>query len=699
MQVPNAVDGYFLHLLTGDEKRYFVRLKNHDTNGGTQLLWQGFILPDLYKEPYKNGALFVDFTAVDMLASLKGKTFEPWFYYTKFNLPRLLGYILAETGLQQEMYVKVAFENYRYGLPFSWREINLSLETFTDGKKYDDLYTILESVLQSQGLQILSFRGKWILQGFTRRQEASGIAEVYYHDGVYKESVTLNHDVVNPLFSTTPLINAETPYKSVNTVFNSDAESNFFTDDVVVNDDYYSASVVDEEFYLPSFINEVSSNWQTVGNPPLRVLVEIPYLHYKSLTDPVSSGQYNMSESAIRANYLECIQHPFLLPGLRYELEFEVYGTARITNISNIINRFEAGEFNFLCLFSLFHAGQEIISNRPGFLNSDKFQTINTYGPVSSTIPGSNVGGYWRFKKQFTVQDVGNVSFRFYPPLGNFTNPTIENFSIEPRVLKITLLDDFQDTESVSAVRDINYTTVFNVNLPLTNSVYSFIKKGFGYGSSDGLQYTSVVRGAVEAYVALQEISTGTTLQLNMAGYEISPIIAVLMFIRGGRQRTFLENADGACEYFQSLYYMTRFNRSILAFIYDYNGFPKLPPGYKTHAVLESSQTIKMMNTIDVFEDVSLRELWKIYGFTDYSLKTYAKTMAYAYHCTRPATIFNIDATALKLVWPLQRVLFRYLGQNRYFLPVYYKLSLFGGKTEVRMKEAILTELNDVSYE
>jgi hypothetical protein len=44
-------------------------LKNFDDDS----IWQGYILPDLYSEPYKQVNFFVNFTATDGLARLKGK--------------------------------------------------------------------------------------------------------------------------------------------------------------------------------------------------------------------------------------------------------------------------------------------------------------------------------------------------------------------------------------------------------------------------------------------------------------------------------------------------------------------------------------------------------------------------------------------------------------------------------------------------
>jgi hypothetical protein len=46
----DARDAAFIDFFTGDEHRFKVLLKNFDDD---DVIWQGYILPDLYSEPYK----------------------------------------------------------------------------------------------------------------------------------------------------------------------------------------------------------------------------------------------------------------------------------------------------------------------------------------------------------------------------------------------------------------------------------------------------------------------------------------------------------------------------------------------------------------------------------------------------------------------------------------------------------------------
>jgi hypothetical protein len=63
----DARDAAFIDFFTGDEHRFKVLVKKDDDS----IIWQGYILPDLYSEPYKQVNFFVNFTATDGLARLR----------------------------------------------------------------------------------------------------------------------------------------------------------------------------------------------------------------------------------------------------------------------------------------------------------------------------------------------------------------------------------------------------------------------------------------------------------------------------------------------------------------------------------------------------------------------------------------------------------------------------------------------------
>src|SRR5690606_28998066 len=113
----NAEDGRYLDLFTGDESRYMVTVEkiwSSDEYPGLQtppeLLWQGFLLPDQYSEPYENVNFFVNFTATDCLGILKDKYFNFLPYDYSDTVIKILSKCLKETNLYQDIYISEAFK-------------------------------------------------------------------------------------------------------------------------------------------------------------------------------------------------------------------------------------------------------------------------------------------------------------------------------------------------------------------------------------------------------------------------------------------------------------------------------------------------------------------------------------------------------------------------------------------------------------
>ena len=68
-------------------------------------------------------------------------------------------------------------------------------------------------------------------------------------------------------------------------------------------------------------------------------------------------------------------------------------------------------------------------------------------------------------------------------------------------------------------------------------------------------------------------------------------------------------------------------------------------------------------------------------------------------HAVRPAVGFSLEGTALQMVFPTQRIQFRYLDQDKIFVPVRLEIDLFNNKTRTTLKEAQLQNVTDITYE
>jgi hypothetical protein len=731
MYVPGGQDGHFLHLLTGDERRFMVRLRSFGPDGFAQLLWQGYILPDLYSEPYQKNLLFVSFTATDMLALLKGKTFKPWYYDNLFNLPELLGLILAETGLSQQLYVSPALVNVSYGDGWQWRNLNIDLRVFRDGKKYDDLYAILEKILTAQGLQLVSWRGKWHLRGLTRRAETVADVEVYYPDGVFMGVESVAYAVLQPKYvDQPPMITAETPWKKVNVNYKGDAITNLFPDDVVVMPYYSTRYRYDQDVFdnVNGFVDRYNWYWDRVSAEQY-IWTGKNNQVFKYRWAYITYPDYSMTEAQALENYFECKSKPFVISGQRLELEMEVRVDLMFIDLigADFIHNLETDVYNKMLLFQILVNDEEFLSNRPGYALNSLLQFEKQY---NETLEGGRHVSTWTLKYEFAAPEDGVLSFRFLAFIGDALDyGSVVDFWALPKVLRINTIDDPKDTEDISAVRDINYTKELDYDIDILCSAEMFAKAAFGIAPRllDRIRQIPIVEPTpfYDMHIKRTEQLTqkyiaeliGADFSVDDPDYVVYPAAALeltqiqidefvqdyIFRVPGRVNSVFLDKADGTSVHYNSLYTKTFLGEYFIAV---YNGFipygigrPKLPDSYDGLPVFSDGDALMLMQSLFGVEDKTKRALWKIYGFPDGGAQSYAKTLAYACHAVRPAQNFSIDTEALDFVFPLDLPAFPFLGARRKCTPTRLDIDLFKRRTIITMKEAVLGQLTDITYE
>ena len=178
-QENETVDAAFLHLFTGDERRYKVELRQDEDDA---LLWHGYLLPDAYNEPYKNGAAFIGFEATDGLGRLKGKFLEDDFYEKEKSVTEIVAACLKLTGLDMELVFAPAIDN---RVEKDWAKIFLETALFINKKKKKDAYAILESLCNTLVSTVYQHFGGWLFEGLNKRDLVSYPAKRYDTNGVY----------------------------------------------------------------------------------------------------------------------------------------------------------------------------------------------------------------------------------------------------------------------------------------------------------------------------------------------------------------------------------------------------------------------------------------------------------------------------------------------------------------------------------
>lgn len=703
MAVTDKIDGKFKHLLTGDEKRYKVQVLNIDSEDNELLIWQGYILPDLYSEPYKNGVLFVEFTAIDMIASLKGKYFEPWYYFNKFNINVLLARLLAFTGLEQQLLVKPMLENVDYGTDWMWRHFNVNLEPYQKDGEYTDLYDILMDVLAAQGMTLVSYRGYWVLQGITRKIEYNGPAEVYNPDGSFAEHTTVENKVTAPFFKAdAPYITADTPWKAVNLNFEEEEGRNLYPEGVVLRD-FYATRFYDDDFVLPSYVTELMGYWNKTGCPYTVLEYGLPYLRWVMLPG-YDYSLYNQPEATIWSNYIASNYSPYVYAGRVYELELEVLVYFQVTYYGDIQQRIEGGVFDKMMCFQVFLNGTEIMSNRPSFPSSSLYKCEKVWYALNDyETPGAAAAATWKLKRKFKATESGAIDFRFLPPIGTLDENDIVDYYVEPKVLKINVVNEAVNNESVRAVRGIGYTKELDIDLKLTCSVDSAVQKSLGLGISTGAEFTEVPYSSPVFFINQHEFLPTTEVSLWLYRFPITFDLQDALFVKGNTRKLFIEHADGEREPYPSVF--TGKNGGVPQMVL-YTGFvsspfgaePELPDDYEPMALPAPTDVLKYMHINFAPEYIINRALWRLYGRDDASAKTYLRTLADAYHSVRPDVCNSIEGEAFALVFPLQLVQFKYDGLRQYF-PTRLQLILDTGKTQITMKEVKNQELTDITYE
>lgn len=209
MLTKTAEDAAFIGFFTGDEHRYKLLLKN---DADDSIVWQGYVLPDLYSEPYKNGCFFVSFTAVDGLGRLKGKYLPDEYYSREKSLIDIYCQILLLTGIELDLYFLPAIENF---VNKDWNAIYIDTENFIDGKKKKDAYSILETLLKDTLCICYQCDNRWYIEGLNQRNVRNVTYKRYNTAGVFVENVDYKRLLKNITPLQTPTITIIPPYNEI----------------------------------------------------------------------------------------------------------------------------------------------------------------------------------------------------------------------------------------------------------------------------------------------------------------------------------------------------------------------------------------------------------------------------------------------------------------------------------------------------
>ena len=209
MLTKTAEDAAFIEFFTGDEHRFKVLVKSDLDDS---IIWEGYILPDLYSEPYKNVCFFVSFTATDGLGRLKGKYLPDEYYSREKSVIDIFCQCLKLTGVELDLYFIPAIENFTNK---DWNTIYIDTADFLEKEKKQDAYKILENLLKDTLSVCYQADHRWYIEGINTRHLRRVTYKVYDVEGQFVNSVQYNRLLkqITPLV--TPVISIIAPYNEI----------------------------------------------------------------------------------------------------------------------------------------------------------------------------------------------------------------------------------------------------------------------------------------------------------------------------------------------------------------------------------------------------------------------------------------------------------------------------------------------------
>lgn len=430
LQVPfnNNTDAAFLHLFTGDEQRHKIEFRRESDD---LLIWHGFLLPDNYSEPYKNGTFFIDFEATDGLGRLKGKFLPDAFYSETKTVTAILAECLKLTGLNMPFYFSPSIENKNNK---NFHQIYINTAIFFDGKKKDDAHTILKRFANNLLFCVYQSLGRWHLEGLNKRSLITYKCKSYDADGAYIEDleVTRNIKDLNNLALSTPTVTMVPPYGIIR-----------------VNNDR-------EQVQFPATLaTEKNDGWAVVTG----VVGEIHVTDWWGTFDPkAKEPNYNVwlynnnVGSFVESAYIKLDKQLYLQRGEKYKISFKITVIDTVENQ----NTNAVQTWNNPVRYKIEFNGQMLYSNWIGSVTEREQIRVRNGKSASNSF-------------EFVVFENGLLDFYFYQPFS--TGSAIVAVQID--ALEIEQIG-FVETEVFEDILDNDFTLVKDVDIDLADDATGF---------------------------------------------------------------------------------------------------------------------------------------------------------------------------------------------------------------------------------
>ena len=238
MLVQSNLETTFLHLFTGNETRYRLKLISKFDTGSiieVDTIWEGFLLPEQFDEPLLYADYFVSFVATDGMARLKQKTLAPEYYQEKKSIIEVLHACLALTGLQQPIIYAEALQN--AGFVLDYKDLCVTTESYNQNGKAS-AYEILEHL--TKGHRVFTFMGSWYIIGLNRLNDLNIAAKKYAFPETgtlaAAESVVIDRSLLRQYFYAGTMASTAPPLQKVTVNWTHNNVPSLIPEDLVTHD-------------------------------------------------------------------------------------------------------------------------------------------------------------------------------------------------------------------------------------------------------------------------------------------------------------------------------------------------------------------------------------------------------------------------------------------------------------------------------
>lgn len=727
--VRNNADGYFFHLYTGNERRYYVTVENQDE----ELLFEGWLLPDFYEEPYTNAVMFVNLVATDGLASLKNAYLEDSEYQKEINVIKLISLCLKKTGLQKNMLFANAIES--AATDYKWHEIAVNCETYLDGEiKYIDgffldgnnvifpkrknCYEILDLLVASLGCTFYGYGENWFIEGINRKHEANQLVDVYSHDGLFSQQNQSIKEIVSVhnYFNLTPSVTVVSPWKRVNISWDIKEDGDLVPKWAVTDprtltlfeapkknpfDFWKTNGTVMQVQVAPKGYRGSYNFWENTGNFERPNVLRIAYgmvnpSNFNIIIGETLNTVNNRYLSIKNRKYLK-VSDEYITRTLKIDIELQCIDAFPVSVANGTDAAIDSEDF-FIDFFKTNIKIDDIITitskaNSDGPVELIKYEigqmNIKVTPNGATALLKCDITAKLQFEEK-SIPENGFFDLTLHAAVHpNATNQFFNGYNVN----SITAFYTEEDTWTDTLERNIDFSTFYDLDIFHGDSIQDLSERQWRfrrYIPQPSISGLVNVLGTSE-----YEISYGLgTSNVTYWGFVIDYASAQLIINNPTLLQWNLPNPEGVKNITEMLGPIGNFTWNVLQdFATGVWLLTFVPISYMLNLGFNYFKTKPLSVNLDstqpffgwVTEDNEWRESWKRKGQNE-SIR-YGVALAKIYHDVQSGPIIKIEGTALKLISPRELIHFKYMG-DKHFIPTRLELDFSEGKTNLLMLES-----------